>query len=104
MESPHVSNGAWIFWAAVAGFLVGVLIESVFLLGIFLAAILACIGVGLVFVAFVNHKARYASVCAVALFAAALGISRMDAMTLVPDASFKEYIGERVTIECTVFD
>ena len=103
MESPHVSNGAWIFWAAVAGFLVGVLIESVFLLGIFLAAILACIGVGLVFVAFVNHKARYASVCAVALFAAALGIIRMDAMTLVPDASFKEYIGERVTIEGIVF-
>src|SRR3989344_3985843 len=92
-----------IFWAAVAGFLIGVFLRSVLPIDLFIAGVVALLGVCIGAAGAVHTKSRPLIAVAVALVAAAFGTFRMDAAILVPDISFREHVGERVIIEGFVF-
>ena len=93
-----------ILWAVVGGFLVGVLIRSVFSISLTFAAfafLLAIASLALILVERPRTKALI--VIAVAFFALAGGIARMDAAILVGDPALTVQLDKKVVLEGEVF-
>lgn len=89
-----------IFWAIVAGFLLGVAGRSFLPLGLAFAGFFSLTAVAALALAFLDRtKLPTAVIFSVGLFACALGIVRMDMAALSGDSSLTAHLDKQVTIE-----
>jgi len=93
---------AHILWAIVTGFLAGVFLRSLAPTGLAFVGFIACLAFALIIIAALENKRRVI-VGAIALFALAAGILRMDAAAVVADPALEETLGEKITLEGVVF-
>lgn len=94
-----------LLWAVVLGFLTGVLVHSFVPIGPVFSAFVALLGgTALALASFDHGKFRKLLVVAVALFACAGGILRMDVATLIGDPVLTDRLGTTITLAGVVAD
>src|SRR3989338_891960 len=94
---------ARIFWAVVLGFLLGVFVRSFFPFGLAFAGFASLLAVAVFLLSFVE-RSKFTSlvVLAVAFFAFAGGIVRLDGSVLRGDSVLTEHLGKSITLEGVV--
>ena len=94
---------ARILWVAVLGFLAGVFLRSLAPMGLAFAGFVALLGVVALLLGVVERaKLRAGMLVAVALFACAGGIARMNVAIVSGDPVLTEHLGSRVVLEGVV--
>src|SRR5438552_3762239 len=89
-----------IFWAIVAGFLLGVFLRSFASVGLTASAFFVLLALSALLLAGIERaKLRLLVVVAVGLVACACGIMRMDAATVHGDPTLTELVGKSVRLE-----
>lgn len=93
----------YVFWAAVAGFLIGIFARSFFQINPALFLFIALLLGGAAFLFYRGHPKIGTFTFPVALLFFAFGILRMDAAAFEKDPVLDTYTGERITLEGIVF-
>jgi competence protein ComEC len=90
--------GPKVFWAVVVGFLLGVFARSFVLLGWSVAAAIALLGAALLTLSYFERKSALV-IAAIALFAGAVGVLRMDGAAVTGEPALSSRLGSSVVLE-----
>src|SRR3989344_3610203 len=96
--------GPSVLWVLVLGFLAGVFIRSLLPLGLSFAGFISLLAAAVLVVGFLERsKLHVGMLVALALFACASGVARMDFALLVSDRALDGYLGSEIVLEGVVF-